>query len=70
MVDLFKVGDYVTHLNPDFFHHFFGRIIAVEASRGARIAVIEKADGSRTSAHFITLKRLELLDVFVLNIQD
>jgi hypothetical protein len=69
MSDLIKVGDYVTHVNPELFRHFCGKVIAVENFQG-RVAVVAKFDGTRAISYISMLRKLEVLDYFVLGIED
>ena len=70
MSDQLKVGDYVAHVHPDFFHHFCGKIIAVEQFQGRLIAVVTRLDGTRTTTYRSLLRKLETLDYFILGIED
>jgi len=65
MAELLREGDYVTHTNPAYFGHYYGRILAVKGD----MAIIEKVgDQKHVFAYMQELKRLDLLDVIAINV--
>ena len=65
MAEPLRVGDFVTHANPDYFGHYYGRILSVKGD----MAILEKIDDHKhVFAYMQELKRLDLLDVIAINV--